>query len=1172
MKYFKSKATFILSVVLLSLAVVGTTLALLIALVPAIRNLFFPANVSCAVEVTYDEESGKWNAIITNDGDVDAYVRVAIVPYLTGNSETIFWETPVYTLEPSKNGDIVNWIEFGDHNYYYFNGVLKKSASVELGAVTIDVTGSGDFDFKVEKLDVLAEAFQVGSEDALADAWGVTYADGAFAEAGVCTHEGTLVYANKDNEYHMYSCEACGFVYGFVRHNMTAKANDDGITHSGKCADCGYVTTDAPHTMTYTKIDGTTHTALCSMCKWTADEACSYTVEKIDGDYHRRACKCGAVYETEAHNFVYTYENVPDGKHAQVCSVCAYVKGTASHTPEITDKGDGVHHTSTCSACGYSIDIAHTLRNIMEDRDTHTSVCDNCGYTGESVAHNLSYTSRGDSDHLITCTDECGYTVSGDHKLTYTDNGDGKHTVTCTDNCGYTVTASHTKVYSSNGEAGHTITCQANCGYSEDEAHTAKYTSNGDAGHTVSCAKDGCDYGFTVEQHTLTYTTNAAQHVAKCDICGYTGAATAHSKEYAQNGSSGHTWTCSVCKKSVTEAHDGKSTCVCGYQENVTYQKQFSMLSEDMQPVLADNDGYVYEETVMFIDGVSTTKSLLYPVDRIIEVKYIDPNSGAVTNYTEGTHFTVSNGKITAIPSSGIKCMPAATYNNYTAGGESSDFAGGKYWGEGDAMIKWQVRITYKTSSTWTGASQTSYYNTKYANLIGKLKNGQDVTILFCGDSITWGANAAFNLGLNPSDGYSYSLQFTQALADLYGYKVKYINTNLYTNVNGGEQKPCVVPKTYTPDGRLSGGTITYINTAVGGWKSSDMTAQLDKYLCKWTTTYGCDLLVTAFGMNDTSGWGGVEPATTASNVTSIINHVKNYVSSGITQYPDAAVMIISTMIPNPTGGISVNAEGQLAALNGITGNWSNTAVVDMTSVSQSIYNQKGQLYADYSGNNVNHPNDFLHRIYAQTMLEALIGYENISNTSVVPSRDGTGNGTYEFNTAETYAGHPTVAPEDSAFNGLTGANWMACIDMIEGVTLSSANGNQAVRLNGAGGVFITLNASTTDDMTLAIKGWMVMGNGVGQNRIVFGLGAVDAIPSTWYSGNATMEDAGDLVVSTAAGQGVTGASSTNGRFTAYLDLTGCEGLKDTYVYVAMVSGDGSKIEPFLRIITTVPG
>ena len=53
------------------------------------------------------------------------------------------------------------------------------------------------------------------------------------------------------------------------------------------------------------------------------------------------------------------------------------------------------------------------------------------------------------------------------------------------------------------------------------------------------------------------------------------------------------------------------------------------------------------------------------------------------------------------------------------------------------------------------------------------------------------------------------------------------------------------------------------------------------------------------------------------------------------------------------------------------------TNIARMTSVSLSVLKYKEFL--DYTGNNINHPNDFFNRIYAQTLLQCVIGYENIN-------------------------------------------------------------------------------------------------------------------------------------------------------------------------------------------------
>jgi hypothetical protein len=1061
-KLFKSKITFLLAVILLVTVAVASTFALLMVVTQSLRNLFSPPTISC--QTTYDDDTDTWT--VTNDGDVAVYVRVAVVPYLTNASDKVFWNTPVCTV----TYDDTKWSVLGKHGYYYYSKTLAPKETVVFGSAVVNAAAAAQFGFDVSKVVVNAEAFQVGSDDALLDAWGVAYdQESGFSAEGACTHP--MAYVNVSNEYHKYVCSACGYVSSFARHSLTNATNNDDGTHSGTCA-CGYNISSVTHTVAYEYVDGTNHTAFCTLCDWSETQTCSYTTDPVldvgGSTYHRRMCACGAGQELAAHTF--TYKDNGDGTHSYWCDTetggCGYVASTADHSSMLTDRSE-TEHTYSCPSCRYAVSTEHDMQMVSAGESGHRSVCVICDYgsTDEPTAHNMTqYTNTGHlNTHVVSCAD-CGYSVTEEHTVTRTSVDDTYHRVTCSE-CGYDENIAHTYTYTSNGEEQHTVGCEL-CTYQSTVDHELEYERINESTHTVRCKKcpytatknhaitytitadthtakcdqcgytgsasshtdfeytsvDGsthsvtcgvCGYGFTAS-HTITYTSNSDGHTPKCDICHYTGTATAHdaisytnktdtthtmtcatcnytgsatnhTKAYVQNGSSGHTWTCSVCQKSVTEAHDGNATCVCGYVA-LTYQKQFSMLSEDMQPVLANSNGNVYEESVLFIDGVSITKNLLYPISQVLEVKFVDPNTGVVTYYNEGEHYTVSNGQISMISNSGIKCMPAATWNNWAAGGEGADLAAGKYWGEKDAMIKWQVRVTYKTNSTWTGAEQISYYNTKYANFLEKLRNGKDVTILFFGDSITWGANAAFNIGYKPEDGYSYSILLTQALADLYNYEIEYVKTNLVTSVYGNPQQPPKVPDTkYTPSSGVVRGKITYINTAVGGWKSSDAANNLASHLCSWTNTYGCDLLIVAFGMNDTDiGADG-----TASNVEHIVNHVKTDVGNGITPYPDAAVMLVSSMIPNPDSSIKIDYTGQETQLSNLASQYTYTAHVDMTSISEAVYSKKG-LFADYSGNNVNHPNDFLHRLYAQTLFEALIGYENIDKALSGEGADGT--------------------------------------------------------------------------------------------------------------------------------------------------------------------------------------
>jgi len=375
-------------------------------------------------------------------------------------------------------------------------------------------------------------------------------------------------------------------------------------------------------------------------------------------------------------------------------------------------------------------------------------------------------------------------------------------------------------------------------------------------------------------------------------------------------------------------------------------------LKDIMQNVF---DGTVsLKETVMFIDK-NTTKDLLFPIDSIISVTSYD---GKIT-YVEGIDYEIVNGQLKITANSTIPCITSATYYYHS---DSTIQKDGKnlYWGEG-WMKQWQVCVTYTHAEGWGGFEQSSYLSV-YEDFVQKLIDGEDVTVMFYGDSITWGACSTYNEGVLPKQG-AYSMLFVEALADLFGYTVRYINTGIVASM------AChpVPTMDYVAGDR---GTITYVNTAIGGWTSADGVNNFDKHIGSQVDLYGCDLFVVGFGMND----GGVSPYTTKSNVKSIID--KMYQKNA-----NAAVMIVSTMTPH-TGSSwdSNNIKNQETQLTSLATSYRNSgkavAVAQVHSVSKAV--QEHKTFNDYAGNNINHPNDWFYRVYAQTLLQTLIGYENM--------------------------------------------------------------------------------------------------------------------------------------------------------------------------------------------------
>ena len=359
-------------------------------------------------------------------------------------------------------------------------------------------------------------------------------------------------------------------------------------------------------------------------------------------------------------------------------------------------------------------------------------------------------------------------------------------------------------------------------------------------------------------------------------------------------------------------------------------------------------------ETVMFIDK-GDVKSLLFPIESIVTVTSYDGK----TTYEEGKDYVIEDGKLKVTENSSIRCITSAVYYNYAG---SLIHKNGKelYWGESQ-MKQWQVCVTYTHADNWDGYLQTARLDV-YKDFVKKLVDGEDVTVFFYGDSITWGACSTFAEGVQPKQG-AYPMLFVQALADLFGYTVKYANTGLAASM------PChPVPTTdYVAGDR---GTITYVNTAIGGWTSTDGITYFDKFVAEQIEKYGCDLFVLAFGMND----GGVPATTTQANDKTIIDRL-------FAINPDAAVMILSTMTPHSgTDWDSNNTKGQEKQLLLLARNYRDegkaVAVACMNSVSKEV--QKHKTFNDYAGNNINHPNDWFYRVYAQTLLQTLIGYENL--------------------------------------------------------------------------------------------------------------------------------------------------------------------------------------------------
>jgi lysophospholipase L1-like esterase len=143
------------------------------------------------------------------------------------------------------------------------------------------------------------------------------------------------------------------------------------------------------------------------------------------------------------------------------------------------------------------------------------------------------------------------------------------------------------------------------------------------------------------------------------------------------------------------------------------------------------------------------------------------------------------------------------------------------------------------------------------------------------------------------------------------------------------------------------GSKVTLRNFAIAGWTSGNGVADVAKVAAEKP-----DLVVIAYGMND-------------SNVKAFAANIKTLMEKVRETSPNAEFVLVSPMLRSPQQSFD-GFRDELAKLCG-TG----AVLADMTSVWGEMFKRKS--FHDLTGNGINHPNDFGHRLYAQVILALLV-------------------------------------------------------------------------------------------------------------------------------------------------------------------------------------------------------
>ena len=227
-----------------------------------------------------------------------------------------------------------------------------------------------------------------------------------------------------------------------------------------------------------------------------------------------------------------------------------------------------------------------------------------------------------------------------------------------------------------------------------------------------------------------------------------------------------------------------------------------------------------------------------------------------------------------------------------------------------------QISVTYEHNSQWLGPIPGA--NGNLPKTASKLSNRQPLKIIIYGDSISVGADSS-------------SLHNLQPQLKNWGEIVK-----------AGLEK-----KYHSP--------IELINNSKGGTASQWAKENVRNKV----SSQSPDLVILGFGMND--GTGRIPASEFINNIISVINDV-------LTLNPHAEFILISPTLANPDSNFSGFQETYRSPLLNLVK--PGIAVLDMTGIHQELLKHK--KYVDMTGNNMNHPNDYLIRWHAQGILSLL--------------------------------------------------------------------------------------------------------------------------------------------------------------------------------------------------------
>ena len=146
-------------------ATVGGVWSYLVSRTDTVSNEFVPAKVTCEVEETF-QNGVKENVCIKNTGNVNAFIRAAVVVTFEADDGKVLANAPV------ENAD---WQKGADGFWYHKKSVSPNNTTSQLIGKAEAVSVPDGYKLNIR---ILATAIQSDPESAVKEAWNVTVSGG----------------------------------------------------------------------------------------------------------------------------------------------------------------------------------------------------------------------------------------------------------------------------------------------------------------------------------------------------------------------------------------------------------------------------------------------------------------------------------------------------------------------------------------------------------------------------------------------------------------------------------------------------------------------------------------------------------------------------------------------------------------------------------------------------------------------------------------------------------------------------------------------------------------------------------------------------------------------------------------------------------------------------------